>query len=122
MKCRCLPRIRPALILLGALVLTLPEARGADVEANLTLPRPAYPVNEPAYVGLELRNAGGAPVTVPGDCLRPSTLRFIRHGMTANARARKNRREKEVVLASGESLRREFDLGRHFKEAAQAGR
>ncbi len=122
MRCRCLPTICLVAMLLGALVEATPEARGADVEGSLALPRPAYPVNEPVYVGLELLNGGGAPVTVPGDCLRPSSLRLRRHGLTTDARARKNSREKEVLLAPGESLKREFDLARHFKEVAEAGR
>lgn len=118
MRCRRVPAICLVAMLLGAFA----EARGADVEASLSLPRPVYPVNEPAYAGLELLNGGGAPITVPGDCLRPSSLRLRRSGSATALRARKNRREKEAALAPGESLKREFDLARHFKEVGEAGR
>ncbi len=107
----------------GGPLLASTSATDADVmEVRLVLPRPAYPVSEPVHVSLDLKNGGSRPVTIPGDCLRPSSFHLRRVGDAEEARARKNRGRDDALLDPGRALTVGYDLARHFKALAAAGR
>lgn len=126
MKRQRVARLVLTVIALGAA--GVGAASGADpspsgpAEISLRPAGPAFQVGEPAYVTLEIRNAGDAELTVPAGCLRPGSFRLTKPGTAPAAKARRNRKGEEARLGPGETLSLPYDLTRHFKEISHPGR
>lgn len=123
---RCTWRMAPlalAALLVPCGSMAAAEGSGpAGIDSQVQVIRSVYAVGEPVTIQLILQNVSSAPVTIDGECLRPSAFSVTRSADDRSLRARKNSRAEDQQVAARQTYKRTYDLGRHFKELREAGR